>query len=116
MRYAIVTETWPPEINGVSLTVEGLAVGLCKRGHTIDLVRPRQPQDGEHVGDTLLVRGFPLPRYPGLRFGAPALRTLERHWSTTRPDALYIATEGPLGWAARRVARPFRASISSDSL
>jgi glycosyltransferase involved in cell wall biosynthesis len=105
MRYAIVTETWPPEINGVSLTVEGLAMGLRARGHTIDLVRPRQPQDAATVDDTLLVRGFPLPRYPGLRFGAPALRTLARHWGARRPDAVYIATEGPLGWAARRVAR-----------
>ena len=62
MRYAIVTETWPPEINGVSLTVEGLAQGLRARGHAIDLVRPRQPNDGETIDDTLLVRGFPLPR------------------------------------------------------
>lgn len=113
MRYAIVTETWPPEINGVSLTVEGLALGLRKRGHAVDLVRPRQPQDAERVDDTLLVRGFPLPRYPGLRFGAPALRSLERHWSTTPPDALYIATEGPLGWAARRVARRLGVPIAT---
>ena len=105
MRYAIVTETWPPEINGVALTVEGLANGLRARGHAIDLVRPRQPLDAPDVDDTLLVRGFPLPRYPGLRFGAPALRSLARHWGARRPDAVYIATEGPLGWAARRVAR-----------
>ncbi|MUV14173.1 glycosyltransferase family 4 protein [Noviluteimonas gilva] len=105
MRYAIVTETWPPEINGVALTVEGLALGLRARGHAIDLVRPRQPGDAAVVDDTLLVRGFPLPRYPGLRFGAPALRSLARRWGARRPDAVYIATEGPLGWAARRVAR-----------
>lgn len=105
MRYAIVTETWPPEINGVALTVEGLALGLRARGHAIDLVRPRQPGDGDALDDTLLVRGFPLPRYPGLRFGAPALGALTRHWNARRPDAVYIATEGPLGWAARRVAR-----------
>jgi glycosyltransferase involved in cell wall biosynthesis len=105
MRYAIVTETWPPEINGVSLTVEGLAQGLRQRGHAIDLVRPRQAHDPGTLDDTLLVRGFPLPRYPGLRFGAPALRSLSKRWEATTPDAVYIATEGPLGWAARRVAR-----------
>ena len=113
MRYAIVTETWPPEINGVSLTVEGLALGLRKRGHGVDLVRPRQPGDAERVDDTLLVRGFPLPRYPGLRFGAPALRSLHRHWSTATPDAVYVATEGPLGWAARRVARRLGVPIAT---
>ena len=105
MRYAIVTETYPPEINGVALTVESLASGLRKRGHAIDLVRPRQTGDDARDPDTLLVRGFPLPRYPGLRFGAPVLRTLTKRWSAQPPDAVYIATEGPLGWAARRVAR-----------
>lgn len=113
MRYAIVTETWPPEINGVALTVEGLAHGLRARGHAIDLVRPRQPHDGDEVDDTLLVRGFPLPRYPGLRFGAPALRTLANHWRAQRPDAVYIATEGPLGWAARRAARALNVPVAT---
>ena len=113
MRYAIVTETWPPEINGVALTVEGLAQGLRARGHAIDLVRPRQPHDGEEVDSTLLVRGFPLPRYPGLRFGAPALRTLANHWRAQRPDAVYIATEGPLGWAARRAARALNVPVAT---
>lgn len=113
MRYAIVTETWPPEINGVSLTVEGLVVGLRKRGHVVELIRPRQPGDDARVEDTLLVRGFPLPRYPGLRFGAPALRALHRHWSNAAPDAVYVATEGPLGWAARRVARRLGVPIAT---
>jgi len=113
MRYALVTETWPPEINGVSLTVEGLAQGLRKRGHDVGLVRPRQPQDSERVDDTLLVRGFPLPRYPGLRFGAPAVGALAAHWKAATPDAVYIATEGPLGWAARRVARRLGVPIAT---
>jgi glycosyltransferase involved in cell wall biosynthesis len=104
MRYAIVTETYPPEINGVALTVEGLVSGLRKRGHAVDLVRPRQAQDDD-AGEDLLVRGFPLPLYPGLRFGAPAQRALATRWTAQRPDAVYIATEGPLGWGARRVAR-----------
>ena len=78
MRIAIVTETYPPEINGVALTVEGLVCGLRARGHAVEVVRPRQACDATHVDHTLLVRGFPLPRYPGLRFGAPALRTIAR--------------------------------------
>jgi len=104
MRYAIVTETYPPEINGGALTVEGLVSGLRKRSHAVDLVRPRQGQDDE-AGEDLLVRGFPLPLYPGLRFGVPAQRALATRWTVQRPDAVYIATEGPLGWGARRVAR-----------
>lgn len=105
MRYGIVTETYPPEINGVALTVQGLEHGLRQRGHEVETVRPRQQVDAAHPAATLLVRGAALPRYPGLRFGLPATRVLERHWRMTRPDAIYVATEGPLGWSALRAAR-----------
>ena len=105
MRYAIVTETYPPEVNGVALTVQGLELGLRAAGHQVDLVRPRQPSDVEAVDGTVLVTGANLPRYPGLRFGLPAPSRLSRQWQQQRPDAIYIATEGPLGWSALRTAR-----------
>lgn len=105
MRYAIVSETYPPEVNGVALTVQALEQGLRRHDHEVAVVRPRQP--GEHRGnaDELLVHGAALPRYPGLRFGLPATRTLQARWAATRPDAIYVATEGPLGWSALRAAR-----------
>lgn len=108
MRYAIVTETYPPEINGVALTVQGLEQGLRARGHEVSLVRPRQANESaDALGNPheFLVRGAPLPRYPGLRFGLPATRKLVAQWQNSRPDALYVATEGPLGWSALRAAR-----------
>lgn len=106
MRYTIVTETYPPEVNGVALTVQGLERGLRERGHAVSLVRPRQEDDdGSDDRDTLLVRGAGLPRYPGLKFGLPATRRLLRQWHAARPDAIYVATEGPLGWSALRAAR-----------
>ena len=105
MRYALVTETWPPEVNGVALTVQGLERGLCERGHHVELVRPRQEGDHRPVPHALLVRGAALPRYPGLKFGLPATRQLRKRWQATRPDAIYVATEGPLGWSALRAAR-----------
>ncbi|UYC11206.1 glycosyltransferase family 1 protein [Xanthomonas sp. CFBP 8445] len=104
MRYAIVTETYPPEVNGVALTVQGLELGLRARGHTVDVVRPRQAGDADPA-DLRLVRGAALPRYPGLKFGLPAPRRLTRLWQAAPPDAVYIATEGPLGWSALRSAR-----------
>lgn len=104
MRYAIVTETYPPEVNGVALTVQGLELGLRARGHTVDVVRPRQAGDADQE-DLRLVRGAALPRYPGLKFGLPAPRRLTRLWQAAPPDAVYIATEGPLGWSALRSAR-----------
>lgn len=104
MHYAIVTETYPPEVNGVALTVQSLEQGLRARGHEVSLARPRQPQ-GPDGGDDLLVPGFPMPRYPGLRVGWPAARSLTAQWTRMRPDAVYIATEGPLGCSALRAAQ-----------
>ena len=107
MRVSIVTETWPPEVNGVALTVHGLAQGLATRDHAVQVVRPRQP--GAKTPDdsvtTLPVRGAALPRYPGLRFGLPCSGRLQRDWSAAPPDAIYIATEGPLGMSAMSAAR-----------
>lgn len=106
MRYAIVTETYPPEVNGVALTVQSLEHGLRARGHEVQVVRPRQNDGGIELRENeLLVRGMGLPRYPGLKFGLPAPRTLAKLWSEWTPDAIYIATEGPLGWSALRAAR-----------
>jgi glycosyltransferase involved in cell wall biosynthesis len=113
MRYAIVTETYPPEVNGVALTVHSLETGLRERGHQVDVVRPRQSRGHAAQTHETLVAGLPLPRYPGLRFGLPALRTLESVWKRQRPDAIYVATEGPLGWAALRVARKLGIATAS---
>lgn len=113
MHYAIVTETWPPEINGVALTVRGLAQGLQQRGHTVDVIRPRQPADTRPLPDELLTVGMGIPRYPGMRFGMPARRPLLRRWRANRPDAVYIATEGPLGWSAMRAARALGIPVAS---
>ena len=108
MRYAIVTETYPPEINGVALTVQSLELGLRERGHTVGLIRPRQSRTSTSVPHEHLVASLPLPRYPGLRFGLPATRKLISLWNQHRPDAIYVATEGPLGWSALRAARALR--------
>lgn len=108
MRIAIVTETWPPEINGVALTVQALALGLVAQGHAVELVRPRQERDVAAPAGPLeqvLTRGVGLPRYPGLRVGLPARHSLRRRWRRLRPDALYVATEGPLGLTALGAAR-----------
>ncbi len=109
MRIAVVTETYPPEVNGVSLTVQGLVAGMADDGHEMLLVRPFQPGVSTlpppRPIHELLVRGAALPKYPGLRFGFPAGRALTRLFDARRPDAVYVATEGPLGWSAVRTAR-----------
>jgi glycosyltransferase involved in cell wall biosynthesis len=105
-RFELVTETYPPEINGVALTVQSLHDGLITLGHDVGLVRPARPgEDVDEDAALLRVDGAPIPRYPGMRFGLPAGRKLAARWKRRRPDAIYIATEGPLGWSALRAAK-----------
>ena len=105
-RFELVTETYPPDVNGVALTVQALETGLRRLGHDVGLVRPQRDEDTLRADpDLMLVESAPIPRYPGLRFGLPAGRRLSARWTAQRPDAVYIATEGPLGWSALRACR-----------
>lgn len=110
---AFVTETFPPEINGVAMTVGRLVDGLRERGHRIRVIRPRQGKadlGGEHE---TAMPGLPLPGYPGLRFGLPAGRRLARLWRQSRPDLVHVVTEGPLGWSAVNAARQLGIPVTS---
>jgi len=113
LRIAVVTETYPPEVNGVALTLAEVVRGLRARGHQVDLVRPRQPADTRAAAD-LLVRGMPIPMYRHLRLGLPAARLLAAHWHRQRPDLVHVATEGPLGYSAVRAARHLGVAVTSD--
>jgi len=113
LRIAIVTETYPPEINGVANTMRHLAEGMAERGHGVQLIRPRQPADPRHLDtsgvlDLHLVPGLPIPGYRGLRFGLPVYWRLRRLWYRRTADLVYIATQGPLGHAALSAARALR--------
>ncbi|SDL39378.1 glycosyltransferase family 4 protein [Pseudomonas indica] len=107
LHIALVSETFPPEINGVANTLGRLCTGLREQGHTLQLVRPRQSTDQGCRSDDelLLTRGWPLVGYPGLQWGQSSMHKLLRRWKRRRPDVLYIATEGPLGLSALRAAR-----------
>ena len=118
MRIAVVTETWPPEVNGVALTLSKLIHQLRLRQHTIQLIRPRQDKfdnGSEHAGwSEILLRGLPIPKYPQLKLGFPSKKALVKAWSVKRPDLVHIATEGPLGWSALQAARVLRLPVTSD--
>lgn len=118
VRVAMVTETYPPEINGVAATVARVVEGLRQRGHELQLVRPRQSAD-DSASDSgrfveVLMRGLPIPRYPQLKMGVPSKRALMRLWTTRRPDIVHIVTEGPLGWSALQAAAQLKLPTVSD--
>ncbi|WP_018870883.1 MULTISPECIES: glycosyltransferase family 1 protein [unclassified Thioalkalivibrio] len=118
-RVAVVTETWPPEINGVALTLHRLVEGVRECGWQAEVVRPRQAVDRARgpqpvaEEDEYRVPGLPLPGYPGLRMGLPVRQRLLRRWSRLRPDVVHVATEGPLGHAAVSAARRLGIPVSS---
>jgi glycosyltransferase involved in cell wall biosynthesis len=115
LHVTLITETFPPEINGVANTLGRLCDGLRARGHQVELIRPRQAGDQRQASDDrlMLCRGWPLPGYPGLQWGQTSMHKLLRRWKRHRPDVLYIATEGPLGLSALRAARRLGISVVS---
>jgi len=113
MHIAYVTETWPPEINGVSLSAARTVGFLRQRRHRVDVIRPRQREEAPDT-ETYLVRGFPLPLYRGLRLGLPHWRELERRWRAEPPDLVHVATEGPLGLSAVATANRLGICATSD--
>ncbi|HRJ54332.1 MAG TPA: glycosyltransferase family 1 protein [Candidatus Thiothrix moscowensis] len=118
-RLTVVTETWPPEINGVAHTISRMVEGLRGRGgYQIQLVRPRQlarekarREDGFHE---YLVNGLTLPFYKEVRLGFPQYHALKRLWKKQRPDIVQIVTEGPLGYSAMKAAKKLGIPVISD--
>ena len=108
MLITIVTETYAPDINGVAMTLGNLVSGLSSLGHKIQLVCP----ETKNRNISLLpkevsyhpVRGIPIPRYNEAKFGLPSKTLLKKLWGTNKPDIIYVATEGPLGWQAVKIA------------
>jgi glycosyltransferase involved in cell wall biosynthesis len=118
LRIAVVTETWPPEVNGVAMTLAKLVQGLSHRNHDVQLIRPRQTKSESPLNDAsleeVLMRGMPIPRYPELKLGLPSKKTLVKTWTLRRPDVVHIATEGPLGWSALQAAKVLKLPVTSD--
>jgi glycosyltransferase involved in cell wall biosynthesis len=89
MRILIATDAWRPQVNGVVSTLTALARNTAMLGDDVTFVTPD---------------GFPsvaLPTYPGLRIALPNRREIARRIGAAAPDAIHIATEGPVGWAVR---------------
>ena len=89
MRILIATDAWHPQVNGVVRTLTSLAKSAAELGAEIEFLTPE---------------GFPsmaVPTYPSLRMAWPNRREIARRVEAAAPDAIHIATEGPVGWAVR---------------
>ena len=92
-RNLIVADAWIPQVNGVVRTLRTITAELTAMGHTVEVIGPDR------------FRTFPCPTYPEIRLSIFPRRRLGRMIEAFAPDALHIATEGPLGGAARGWAR-----------
>jgi glycosyltransferase involved in cell wall biosynthesis len=105
MRVLVATDAWHPQVNGVVRTLTSLAQSARRLGVTIEFLTPE---------------GFPsfaIPTYPGLRLALPRWREIARRIEAAEPDAIHIATEGPIGHMVRaycrRRGRPFTTSYTT---
>lgn len=125
LHILLVTETWLPDVNGVSLSLMQLVSGMVAQGHRVSLLRPAPKHqakgiDADHpdtiiasnpmlasspispispISHDIQVRGVSIPRYPDMQFGLPVYARIKHSIRQLRPDIVHIATEGPLGLA-----------------
>jgi len=108
MAIALVTETYWPEVNGVAMTLGRLVNGLARRGHDIQLICPehKERNSAELPNNVLYfpVKSVPIPGYKEANLGLPSKKILKNLWLIERPEVIYVATEGPLGWYAIKEA------------
>ncbi len=110
MEVCLLTETFPPEVNGVSFTLARLARGLSSLGAKVKVFRPKRAYKGaaDEPWQEIDLPSCPIPNYPQLRFGLPCASRLRDLWQIERPDIIYLATEGPAGFSALRIAKKLR--------
>jgi len=90
MRLALVTDAWLPQVNGVVRTLGHTLREVEAAGHEVTVISPAD------------FRTIPCPTYPEIRLSVFAGRAVRRRLDALAPDAVHIATEGPLGLAARK--------------
>jgi glycosyltransferase involved in cell wall biosynthesis len=93
MRILVVTDAWLPQVNGVVRTMERVIAEAREMGHAMEVLAPHQ------------FRSLPCPGYAEIRLALAPRGRLARMADAFAPQAVHIATEGPLGFAARGWAR-----------
>lgn len=93
MKIALITDAWRPQINGVVTTLQKTCEQLRAQGHAVETFTPDQ------------YRNWPCPGYSEIRLALGSGRKLRERLARFQPDAVHIATEGPLGLAARNYCR-----------
>jgi glycosyltransferase involved in cell wall biosynthesis len=91
MRILLATDAWEPQVNGVVRTLTRTIAECRAMGHEVEVVSPDQ------------FKTFPLPTYPEIKLAMGAYEPVQERFKAFEPEAIHIATEGPIGLAARRI-------------
>jgi glycosyltransferase involved in cell wall biosynthesis len=105
VRIALVSDTYTPQVNGVTTVVARIARVLREFGHAVVVVAPRYP--GDNTGpwtDELRIPSAAFPPYPAIRLSVPQFGRVAKYLDAFQPHVVHVATEGPLGMTGRRYA------------
>ncbi len=108
MKFMIVSDTFPPDINGVARTLQTLALGLSERGHEVHVITTTEGARSENAAHGVQVESvgaLPVPGYDGIRLGLTSRRYIAERIREIQPDAMYVAVETLMGCSAIRAAR-----------
>ncbi len=103
-RIALVTDTYTPQVNGVTTVVVRIANVLREFGHEVVVVAPRYPGHSPVDPGQLRIPSASFPPYPAIRLSLPRFGVVSRFLDSFAPDVVHVATEGPLGLTGRRYA------------
>jgi len=105
MRIALVSDTYLPQVNGVTTVVRRMVDALAAARHNVAMVAPEYPgQQPGTVPFELRIPSVPFPPYPAIRLSVPAHRRVTHFLDHFKPDLVHVITEGPLGLMGRRYA------------
>jgi glycosyltransferase involved in cell wall biosynthesis len=102
MRILLATDAWTPQVNGVVRTLAHTVAECRAMGHQVDVVSPDQ------------FRTFPLPTYPEIKLAMGAYEPVQERFKAFEPEAIHIATEGPIGLAARRICMDWKLPFTTS--
>ncbi len=102
MRILLATDAWEPQVNGVVRTLVRTSAECRDMGHEVEIVEPRQ------------FRTVPLPSYPEIRLAIGCYEAIQDRLKSFEPEAIHIATEGPIGLATRRICMEWKLPFTTS--
>ena len=102
MRIVLATDAWEPQVNGVVRTLTRTVAECLAMGHQVEVVNPSQ------------FKTFPLPTYPEIKLAMGAYEPVQERFKAFEPEAIHIATEGPIGLAARRICLEWKLPFTTS--